>query len=136
MAPKPGRQRRTTSSRSNADCNYSAVSTACPTTSPNRSFVIHWETVMPEPEGRELPDLVIDQIARVLTEQVNRHEPGHCVRVDNLRLTDAYNLARALRDGPAGDHAYVHVLADTTSGPVGDGLLIPAEGAVELRNRK
>lgn len=90
---------------------------------------------MSEPAGTALPDLVIDRIAAALTEQIGRHEPGHCVRVDNLRQADAENLARTLRDGPAADHADVHVLVDRRE-QASDELLIPVERAVELRNRK
>ncbi|OXR40748.1 hypothetical protein B7C42_07172 [Nocardia cerradoensis] len=91
---------------------------------------------MPEPVRAALPDLVIDQIAQDLAEQIDHHSVGHCVRVDNLHLIDAERLARVLRNGAAGEHADVHVLIDTASRPESEELLIPAERAVELRNRK
>lgn len=89
---------------------------------------------MPEPVGA-LPDLVVDRIAAALTDQIETHERGHCVRVDNLRQADAEDLARALRAGLAAGKADVHVLADQSERADNE-LLIPAERAVELRNRK
>lgn len=89
---------------------------------------------MPEPV-RALPKLVVDRIAAALTEHVAKHEAGHCVRVDNLRQTDAECLARVLQAGPASARADVHVLTDQPDHADGD-LSIPAERAVELRNRK
>lgn len=90
---------------------------------------------MSEPAGAALPGLIIDRIATVLAEQIGQHESGHCVRVDNLRQADAVSLARTLRAGPAASQADVHVLIDRLE-QAADELLIPAERAVELRNRK
>jgi DNA phosphorothioation-dependent restriction protein DptH len=89
---------------------------------------------MPEP-AKALPKLVVDRIAAALTEHVAKHEAGHCVRVDNLRKTDAECLARVLQAGPASAKADVRVLTDRPDHADGD-LSIPAERAVELRNRK
>lgn len=90
---------------------------------------------MPEPTETRLPDLVIDRIATTLTERIGHHERGHCVRVDNLRHADAERLADAVRRALAPGKADVHVLVDARA-QADDELLIPAERAVELRNRK
>jgi hypothetical protein len=90
---------------------------------------------MSEPAGTVLPDLIIDRISAALTEQIGRHKPGHCVRADNFRHADAERLVRALRRDLADGQADVHVLADRPD-KADDDLLILAERAVELRNRK
>ncbi|GGT38482.1 helicase HerA domain-containing protein [Nonomuraea spiralis] len=90
---------------------------------------------MPEPTDTTLPDLVIDRIATTLTKRIGRHEPGHCVRVDNLRHADAERLADAVRRALAPGKADIHVLVDARA-QADDELLIPTERAVELRNRK
>ncbi|WP_447005883.1 helicase HerA domain-containing protein [Saccharothrix isguenensis] len=90
---------------------------------------------MSEPAGTLLPDLIVDRISAALTAQFGQHEPGHCVRVDNLRQGDAERLVRALRRDLTVGQADVHVLVDRPE-QADDDLLIPAERAVELRNRK
>lgn len=83
-----------------------------------------------------LPELIIDTLAAQIVDAIEGHGRGHCVRVDSIRSADAGALAFAVRDKlPVEDDADVHVLA---AGREGDdsGLTIPAERAVELRNRK
>jgi DNA phosphorothioation-dependent restriction protein DptH len=80
-----------------------------------------------------LPELVIDRLADQLTGLVRDHTAGHCVRVDNVRRSDAEVLVTELRTRLPAVTADVYVLADTASA---DDTAIPAERAVELRNRK
>ncbi|QKV78062.1 DUF87 domain-containing protein [Amycolatopsis sp. Hca4] len=85
--------------------------------------------------GAPLPDLIVDRISAALAQQSKNHEPGHCVRVDNLRHGDAERLVITLRRDLDAGEADVHVLVDRAEQADGD-LLILAERAVELRNRK
>ncbi|GAA1276096.1 hypothetical protein GCM10009609_43870 [Pseudonocardia aurantiaca] len=86
-----------------------------------------------------LPDLVVDRLADQIAGSVRDHGAGHCVRVDSVQRRDAYALVRALRSRLSAGAADVHVLAERLDGPApsedGD-VPIPAERAVELRNRK
>jgi DNA phosphorothioation-dependent restriction protein DptH len=87
-----------------------------------------------------LPDLVVDRLADQIAESVRDHSAGHCVRVDSVQPRDADALVRALRSRLTAGSADVHVLAERLGGPAlsedGGDVPIPAERAVELRNRK
>lgn len=87
------------------------------------------------PPRSGLPELIIDTLAAQVVDAIEGHGAGHCVRIDSIRGADAEALALAVRSklASSGD-ADVHVL---TVGPSDGGeLRIPAERAVELRNRK
>ena len=82
-----------------------------------------------------LPIQIVDTIADHLVGELTDHGPGHCVRIDSVRPDDAQALVVALRkalpDGSSDVHVLVDQLADTDRE-----TSIPAERAVELRNRK
>ena len=82
-----------------------------------------------------LPDLVLDAIAGQIADDLRDHGAGHCVRIDSIRRGDAAQLVEVLRDRLPNDLADVHVLVDHPE-EVDGKLSIPAERAVELRNRK
>lgn len=85
------------------------------------------------PDAEVLPDLVVDRLADQLAGLVRGHRPGHCVRVDNVQRDDADVLVAALRTRLPGGTVDIHVLAE---GSMLSKTTIPAERAVELRNRK
>lgn len=91
--------------------------------------------VAPASARAGLPDLIVQTLAAQIVDAIEGHGRGHCVRIDSIRSADAEELVLSVRDKLATpDDADVHVLA---AGPDGDGdLWIPAERAVELRNRK
>lgn len=90
---------------------------------------------MPKPPSAGLPDLVINRVAEILVEKLADHGPGHCVRIDSVRCEDAHGLAVALRKELPHGSADVHVLVDRLSEADGK-VAVPAERAIELRNRK
>ena len=86
-----------------------------------------------------LPNLIVDTLAEQVLNAVRGHGRGHCVRVDSIRPVDAMALAIAVRQRVAThdpDSTDVHVLASSPAHESDAGLSIPAERAVELRNRK
>ena len=82
-----------------------------------------------------LPTQIVDTISDHLVAELTGHGSGHCVRVDSVRPGDAQALVLALRKGLSAGSADVHVLADQPTEADGE-TSIPAERAVELRNRK
>lgn len=90
---------------------------------------------MPDTPTARLPDLVVDTIAKHLVGELADHGPGHCVRIDSVRPEDAEALVVALRKALPDRSADVHVLVDQPADADGE-TSIPAERAVELRNRK
>lgn len=90
---------------------------------------------MPDSATTGLPDLVIDIIAGRLVDRLAAHGLGHCVRIDNVRSGDAQALVVALRTVLPDGSADVHVLVDLPTEADGK-TSVPAERAVELRNRK
>lgn len=90
---------------------------------------------MPESPSTGLPNLVIDTIAASLVDKLADHGSGHCMRIDSVRSEDAQALVVALRKALPGGSADVYVLVDLPAEADGE-TSIPAERAVELRNRK
>ena len=84
-------------------------------------------------DAEVLPDLVVDRLADQLAGLVRGHRPGHCVRVDNVQRHDADVLVAAMRARLPKGSVDVHVLAERS---MLSKTAIPAERAVELRNRK
>ncbi|MFC5206099.1 hypothetical protein ACFPM0_06135 [Pseudonocardia sulfidoxydans] len=82
-----------------------------------------------------LPPLVLGQIAEQIADALTGHDAGNCVRIDSIRRGDAGELVEVLRDRLPAGLADVHVLVDHPGDADGK-LAIPAERAVELRNRK
>lgn len=82
-----------------------------------------------------LPDLVLGSIAEQIAAALDGRDTGHCVRIDSIRRADAALLVEALRDRLPYGAADVHVLVDRR-GEADGKLSVPAERAVELRNRK
>ncbi|HEY0812745.1 MAG TPA: DUF87 domain-containing protein [Pseudonocardia sp.] len=89
----------------------------------------------PDSIAAALPDVVLVAIADQVAEALRDHGAGHCVRVDSIRRGDAAQLVEVLRDRLPSESADVHVLVDH-AGEADGKLSIPAERAVELRNRK
>ncbi|MCD2197894.1 DUF87 domain-containing protein [Actinomycetospora endophytica] len=86
-----------------------------------------------------LPQLIVDALATQIVNTIEGHGRGDCVRVDSIRQVDAASLAVAVRTRVEADvagGADVHVLAAAPDHDLDGGLTIPAERAVELRNRK
>jgi hypothetical protein len=83
----------------------------------------------------QLPERVVDVLARLLARRLEEQTVGHCLRVDSARRADAARLATALYDLLPAGSTDVHVLADHPD-QVDGALAIPAERAIELRNRK
>lgn len=77
-------------------------------------------------------------LAQLVAERFRGTEPGHCARVDYLDRGEALAVCRALRELTAGDvygvEAYVLRGADPSEAPAD--LLLPADQAIALRNRK
>lgn len=90
---------------------------------------------MPDLTSLDLPAAVVDTIAGELADRLTDRGPGHCVRIDSIRPDDGRALVTALRDMLPDGFADVHVLADSAEEIDGE-TSIPAERAVELRNRK
>ncbi|MDN5852062.1 MAG: DUF87 domain-containing protein, partial [Actinomycetia bacterium] len=82
-----------------------------------------------------LPGLVLESIAAQIATELEGSDAGHCVRIDSIRRADAALLVEAVRDRLTYGAADVHVLVDR-SGDADGKLSVPAERAVELRNRK
>ncbi|MFE7202373.1 helicase HerA domain-containing protein [Pseudonocardia alni] len=83
-----------------------------------------------------LPELIIETLAAQIVDAIEGHGAGHCVRIDSIRQADAEALVRTVRSKLAAPaDADVHVLAGEDRPADGD-LAVPAERAVELRNRK
>ncbi|MHA6630901.1 helicase HerA domain-containing protein [Pseudonocardia sichuanensis] len=92
-------------------------------------------TLLPLVTGQpRLPEQVVAVLARLLASQLDDHGVGHCLRVDSVRRGDAARLAAALSGLLPPGSTDVHVLADHAA--QSDGVTIPAERAIELRNRK
>lgn len=81
-------------------------------------------------EGLPLP--LIDRIADELGNNLRQRSAGHCIRVDDLTITDAYAVTEEVRR--AAVDCDVHVLAG--SKPSRSELEIGIDRAIELRNRK
>ena len=90
---------------------------------------------MPDLPVAGLPKLVVRTVAELLAERLSSAAPGHCVRVDNVRQEDGAALVAALRASLQDGSADVHVLVDGRADADG-AISVPAERAVELRNRK
>ncbi|WP_219417038.1 hypothetical protein [Pseudonocardia nigra] len=83
----------------------------------------------------QLPEQVVAVVAELLARRLADHGTGHCLRVDSVRRGDAGRLVAALRNLLPAGSTDVHVLADHVEQADG-GPTIPAERAIELRNRK
>lgn len=89
----------------------------------------------PVPLSAALPEVVIEVIARHVAAQLVTRSAGHCVRIDSIRPEDGLALVEALRRRVPAGALDVFLLAESRDDA--DGLTaIPAERAVELRNRK
>jgi DNA phosphorothioation-dependent restriction protein DptH len=84
---------------------------------------------------QQLPEQVVAVLARLLAKRLEDQGTGHCLRVDSVRRGDAGQLATALYELLPAGSTDVHVLADHAD-QVDGTLTIPAERAIELRNRK
>ncbi|QYN37777.1 DUF87 domain-containing protein [Pseudonocardia sp. DSM 110487] len=82
-----------------------------------------------------LPEQVVTVLARLLAQRLEDQGVGHCLRVDSVRRGDAGRLATALYELLPPGSTDVHVLADHAD-QVDGAVTIPAERAIELRNRK
>jgi len=89
---------------------------------------------MPDLVTSDLPARVVATIAAELAERLYDRGPGHCVRVDSIHSDDGPALTEELRKALPSGAADVHVLVDAKK--VAGDFTIPAERAVELRNRK
>jgi DNA phosphorothioation-dependent restriction protein DptH len=78
-----------------------------------------------------LPETLIGRIAERLESHLTERRPGHCVRVDDLSVTDAHAVAEEVERRTV--ELDVHVLANPT--PT-HRLEIGVDRAIELRNRK
>lgn len=92
-------------------------------------------TVLAPAAPSTLPELVLDSIASQIVAELENRDAGHCVRIDSIRRADAALLVQAVRGRSAVGVADVHVLVDRP-GEADGTLSVPAERAVELRNRK
>ncbi len=77
---------------------------------------------------KTFPAVLADELSGAITEAMDEASIGHCLRVDNLDGVVAADLATRLTGRPT---FKVGVLGDRP-----DGLVITAEQAVEVRNRK
>src|SRR5690606_9940611 len=103
---------------------------------PPRRFLMAAPTLLPPVITQpHLPPRVVDVLARLLAQRLSEQAVGHCLRVDNARRNDAARLADARYDLLPAGSTDVHVLADHPD-QVDGALTIPAERAIELRNRK
>ncbi|MGI5132963.1 helicase HerA domain-containing protein [Pseudonocardia sp. CA-107938] len=82
-----------------------------------------------------LPDIVLRAVAEQIATAIDGREAGHCTRIDSIRRADAAQLVDLLRERLPYGAADVHVLVDRV-GEADGKLSVPAERAVELRNRK
>lgn len=82
-----------------------------------------------------LPALVLDAVADQIVVALDGRDAGHCVRIDSIRRTDAAELVGLLRELLPDGAADVYVLVDRADEADGK-LSVPAERAIELRNRK
>ncbi|MHA6618551.1 helicase HerA domain-containing protein [Pseudonocardia sp. DLS-67] len=82
-----------------------------------------------------LPGRVVEVLAHLLARRLGEQAVGHCMRIDSVRRGDAARVADALFELLPAGSTDVHVLADHPD-QVDDSLTIPAERAIELRNRK
>ncbi|KQT01271.1 helicase HerA domain-containing protein [Cellulomonas sp. Leaf395] len=80
-----------------------------------------------------LPELIRSRIADLILSQVAQRPAGHCVRIDELTFEDSRSIATTLRADLSGRAVEVHVLVDSVADA---GLEVPAERAIEIRNRK
>jgi DNA phosphorothioation-dependent restriction protein DptH len=78
-----------------------------------------------------LPEALIGRIAGRLESHLTERRPGHCVRVDDLSVTDAHAVAEEV--GRRTVELDVHVLANPTPAHRSE---IGVDRAIELRNRK
>ncbi|TQM08976.1 helicase HerA domain-containing protein [Pseudonocardia kunmingensis] len=92
-------------------------------------------TLTPPTAQPHLPEQVVAVLARLLAARLDEHGAGHCLRVDSVRRGDAARLATAVSALLPPGSTDVHVLADHP-GQVDGALTVPAERAIELRNRK
>lgn len=92
-------------------------------------------TITPIAVPSTLPGLILESVASQIHDELTGRDAGHCVRIDSIRRADAALLVEAVRDRMAYGAADVHVLVDRP-GEADGKLSVPAERAVELRNRK
>ncbi|MFD7652851.1 helicase HerA domain-containing protein [Actinosynnema sp. NPDC059797] len=90
---------------------------------------------MPDASATGLPAQVIHTVAAQLASRLVDRRPGHCVRIDSIRPQDGHALVIALRTKLPAETANVYVLVDLPEDADG-ATSIPAERAVEMRNRK